>query len=87
MLARLADRFENVLAILVALSLRIIECADVRIRRSFRALAVIPGKGSVSRDHTSASSASTRALSARAGAKTVARPLVASKDCERLMDG
>lgn len=84
-LARLADRLVNVLAMLATLSLRITECADVRMRCSFRARTVIPGKGSTSRVHTSDSNASSRALSPRDGANIGTRPLVASRDCERLM--
>lgn len=85
MLARLAERFVNWLAMLVTLSLRIIECADVRIRCSFRARTVIPGNGKISRVHTSERSASSRALSPRDGASTGTRPLEASRDCERLI--
>lgn len=85
MLARLAERLVNWLAMLVTLSLRIIECADVRMRCSFRARTVSPGNGRVSRDHTSERSASSRALSPRDGASTGTRPLVASRDCERLI--
>lgn len=85
MLARLAERFVNVLVMLVTLSLRITECADVRMRCSFRARTVIPGKGRDSRVQTSESNASSRALSPRDGASTGTRPLVASRDCDRLM--
>lgn len=84
-LARLAERLVNWLVMLVTLSLRIIECADVRMRCSFRALTVIPGNGRISRVQTSDSSASSRALSPRDGASTGTRPLVASRDCERLI--
>lgn len=84
-LARLADRLVNWLAMLVTLNLRIIEFADVRIRCSFRALTVNPGNGRTSRVHTSDSSASSRALSPCDGVSTGARPLVASRDCERLI--
>lgn len=70
---------------LVTLSLRIMECAELRMRCSFRARAVIPGKGKISRVHTSESRASSLALSPREGASTGSRPLVASRDCVRLM--
>lgn len=85
MLTRLAERLVNVLAKLVTLNLRITECAEVRMRCSFRARTVIPGNGRISRVHTSESNASNRALSPRDGASIGTRPLVASRDCERLM--
>lgn len=85
MLARLGERLVNWLVMLVTLSLRIMECADVRMRCSFRARTVSPGNGRISRVHTSESSASSRALSPRDGASTGTRPLVASRDCERLI--
>lgn len=85
MLARLGERLLNVLAMLVTLSLRIMECADERIRCSFRARAVMPGKGKISRVQTSDNSASNLALSALGGVSTGTRPLVARRDWERLI--
>lgn len=85
MLARLAERLVNWLAMLVTLSFLIIECADVRIRCSFRARTVTPGNGRISRVHTSERSTSNRALSPRDGASTGTRPLGASRDWERLI--
>lgn len=87
MLARLAERLVKVLVMLVTLSLRIIDCAEVRIICSLRARVVIPGKGRDSRVHTSESKASSLALSPRDGASTGIRPLVARRDCVRLMAG
>ena len=87
MLARLAERLVKELVMLVTLSLRIIDCADVRIICSLRARVVIPGKGRTSRVHTSESKASSLALSPRDGASTGIRPLVARRDCVRLMVG
>ena len=69
---------------LVTLSLRIIEDAEVRTRCSLLDRFVIPGKGSDSLLHTSDKSASRRALSPRDGAKTGVR-LVVRSDCERLI--
>lgn len=85
MLARLAERLVNWLAMLVTLSFRIMECADVRIRCSFRARTVTPGNGRISRVHTSERSTSSLALSPRDGASTGTRPLGASRDWERLI--
>lgn len=85
MLAKLAERLVKLLVMLVTLSLRIIDCAELRIICSLRARVVIPGKGRTSRDHTSESRASSLALSPRDGASTGIRPLVARRDCDRLM--
>lgn len=85
MLVKLAERLVKVLVMLVTLSLRIMDCAEVRIICSLRARVVIPGKGSASRVHTSESRASSLALSPRVGASTGIRPLEARRDCVRLM--
>lgn len=70
---------------LATLSLRMTDEADARTRCSLRDRAVIPGKGRTSLVHTSESSASSRARSAREGARTGIRLLVVRRDCERLI--
>lgn len=70
---------------LATLSLRIMELADAFTRYSLLDRAVIPGNGRMSRVQTSESSASSRALSPREGARIGIRLLVVSRDMERLM--
>jgi hypothetical protein len=85
-LAKLAVRLVKLPGMLTALSLRIIDDAEARTRCSLRDRAVIPGKGRMSRVQTSDKSASSRALSARAGASTGIRLLVVSRDCDLLIE-
>lgn len=84
-LARLADRLLKLLVMLTTLSFRMTEEAEDRTRCSLLDRAVIPGKGRMSRVQTSDRSASSRALSPRAGASTGTRAVVDSKDGERLI--
>ena len=84
-LARLAERLLKLLAMLTTLSLRMTDDADARTRCSLLDRAVIPGKGRMSRVHTSESSASSRARSPREGASTGIRAVVVRSDWERLI--
>jgi hypothetical protein len=84
-LAKLADRLPKLPAKLLVkppLSLRIINDADARTRCSLLDRAVIPGNGNTSRVQTSDKRASTRALSAREGARTGIRLFVVKSDCD-----
>jgi hypothetical protein len=74
--------------ILRTLSFLLIELADAFTKYSLLDRAVIPGNGRISRDHTSDSSASSRALSPRGGARIGMRVFVFRRlrDMERLMD-
>lgn len=84
-LARLAERLLKLLAMLTTLSLRMTDDADARTRCSLLDRAVIPGKGRMSRVHTSERSASSRARSPRDGASTGIRAVVVRSDWERLI--
>lgn len=70
---------------LATLSFRIIVEAELRTRCSLLDRVVIPGNGSTFRLQTSASKASSRALSPRDGAITGIREVVVKRDCERLI--
>ena len=85
-LVTLGDLLVKVLAMLVTLNFRIIDDADERTACSLLARAVMPGKGKIPRVQTSATRASSRALSPGDGARTGSRPVVVSNDCERLID-
>lgn len=80
----LPDRFVKLLAILATLNLRIMELAEARTRCSLRARPAIPGKGIISRVHTSERRFSSRTRSARDGASTGIRFDV-KRDCDLLI--
>ena len=86
MLVTLGDLLVNVLAMLVTLNFRIMDDAEERTACSLLARAVMPGKGRTSRVQTSDTRASSRARSPGEGARTGTRPVVASNDCERLIE-
>ena len=82
----LAERFEKLPAMLATLSFLITEDAEARTMCSLLDRTVMPGKGKTSRVQTSESIASSLARSPRDGASTGIRSLVASKDCDRLIE-
>lgn len=83
-LARLVDRLLKLL-VMLPLNLRIIDEADALTGWSLLGRAVIPGNGRTSRVQVSDRRASSRALSAREGAKTGIRLFVVKRDCDLLM--
>lgn len=79
-----ADLFVKELAKLATLSFLITVDAELRTKFSPRDFTVILGNGRTSLLHTSDRSASSRALSPLAGARTGIRVVVVNKECERL---
>ena len=79
------DLFAKVLVMLPTLSFLIIELADTLTRLSLLDRLLIPGKGRESRVQTSQRSASSRTLSARAGAREGMRLFTVHSDWDRLM--